>query len=139
VVSKVLADGSLAPWSAAQALPYADYAHGLVTHGGYLFLVGGQNAFEPLLTSKGLVRSAKIEADGGLGAWGVVSDVPPAGRAGHGTIVVGDYVYVIGGVVAGAVVADVWSAHFDGRGGVDAWQQVGSLPMPRSYAAVVAF
>lgn len=139
VFSKVLSDRTLAPWSPSTSLPYADSAHQLVAHGGFLFLLAGRNEHVAALGASALVRSARIDDAGTLGAWGVVAEVPGGGRANHAAVVVGDSVYVVGGYVKGVVSADVEVARFDGLGGVEPWRKTSPLPAPRAFAAIVAF
>ena len=134
-VARVEPDGGLSPWaSSTLADPRAD--HQLVVHDSWLYAIGGYDQVD----GPADVKNAHLTADGGIDSvWGSATGVPPGARRGHGAVVIGDYLYVIGGTLAGGPTADVRYGRFDKLGGIVAWSSATPLPSARAYAAVVAF
>jgi Kelch motif protein len=96
--ASINADGSLGPFTTVTSLSLvtARYLHTTVVAGNSLYILGGAGASGTALSS---IERATINADGTLGAFTAVSDsglVAP--RYGHTSIVVGRYVYVVGGL-----------------------------------------
>ncbi len=113
-------DGTLSPFAAVDGITLTTPrgAASAVIRGDRLYVIGGVDV-EPLTT----VESAPIGADGSLGAFTVVDNVTlTTGRSAHGTLVIGDSVYVIGGTYStgtelasiGTGLASVERASFTG-------------------------
>jgi hypothetical protein len=73
------------------------YGHGSVTIGKYVYVIGGNNG-----TFSTHVQRATLNADGTLGNFAIVPGVALIhGRVEFATLIVGNYIYVIGGLVEG--------------------------------------
>lgn len=102
----------------------------LAAANGYLFVAGGRISFSNAPTA--VVLSAKINADGTLGAWQSVTNLP---HALHDFAFVGfkGRLYVAGGVGATARSDEVFSATIAGDGTLGAWDGSNAkLPGARS-------
>jgi hypothetical protein len=109
----------------------------LVAAEGYLFVAGGRPSFGGPPTD--VVLSAKINADGTLGAWHNVTNLP---KPLHDFAFVGfkGRLYVAGGVGATDRVDDVYSATINADGSLGAWDGSNAkLPSPRSDFAALAY
>jgi hypothetical protein len=85
-------------WTALTAtpLPQALYAHGAVLFHGHIYVAGGNDSTG---TPVAKVYSAPINADGTLGAWTTLVDLPDK-RAYHQFVTAAGNVYVLGGTNA---------------------------------------
>lgn len=73
------------------------HGHGSVTIGKYVYVIGGYNG-----TFSTHVQRATLNADGTLGNFAIVPGVSLIhGRVQFGTVIAGNYIYVIGGLVEG--------------------------------------
>lgn len=109
----------------------------LVAAEGYLFVAGGRTSFAGPLTD--VVLSAKINADGTLGTWQNVTNLP---KPLHDFAFVGfkGRLYVAGGVGATERTNDVYSATINADGTLGAWDGSNAkLPSPRSDFAALAY
>lgn len=94
------ADGSLGPFAVVSdvALTTARYGHTSVVIGRHLYVLGGSNNTEALSS----VESATINADGSLGAFTVATGAGlKTARQGHTSVMIGHYLYALGGVSLG--------------------------------------
>ncbi len=83
------------------ALTTARYGHTLAIVGDWLYVIGGVDAEEHTLAT---VERARIGADGHLSPFAPVPGlVLTTARHGHGSAVVGDWLYIIGGENRGAL------------------------------------
>lgn len=92
------ADGSLGPFAIVPgvALVTARVGASVATLGGYLYMIGGAAPSGRLND----VERATINADGSLGPFATVPGVTlTIGRQDHTSVVVGNYLYIFGGVV----------------------------------------
>ncbi len=87
------AAGSAGTWSTTAALPQPLSAPGAVIFHGRIYVAGG-NGLTGAPVSK--VYSAKINADGSLGAWAALTDLPVA-LAFHQLVMIAGHLYVLGG------------------------------------------
>jgi hypothetical protein len=80
----------------ATPLPQALYAHGAVIFHGHIYVAGGNDSTG---TPVAKVYSAAINADGTLGAWTTLVDLPDT-RAYHQFVTAAGNIYVLGGTNA---------------------------------------
>jgi hypothetical protein len=97
----------------APLLAVARSGAGAAVVGHDLYVIGGENAGTPL----GSVEHALIDADGTLGTFTLVTGVAlVTARSGATTVVLGGYVYVIGGTNAGGPLGTVERAKIQSDG-----------------------
>ncbi|MDX5365637.1 MAG: hypothetical protein LPK88_04345 [Alphaproteobacteria bacterium] len=131
-------------WRAAPALPSGLLQFGMAEFGGRLYVAGGYEAPPPERPQFGMLDEAAQPAavpgdtaralvyDPKVGTWVSIASMP-APRAGHGFVVVGDWIYALGG--RGEAASRVWA--YDPS--ANSWQQVGDpMPGPRVAAAYAA-
>jgi hypothetical protein len=81
------------------------------------------------------VYSAPLDAMGVIGAWVQQPDLPI--KRMHGAaVVVGDTVYVVGGLANGTAITNVERGHLGTDGSVMSWDELTPLPAPRSHHAL---
>ena len=83
---------TMTTWRATATMEQGRYALAAATHGDALYALGGMNG----ATYLDVVEESRINGDGSLGAWRRIAPLP-APLADFGTIVHGDWLYVIGG------------------------------------------
>jgi hypothetical protein len=88
------ADGTLGAFYNRATLQTARSGHRSVIIGNYLYVLGGRGSNYAYLNS---VERALINADGTLGAFTDAGVTLQTGRDGHSSVVIGDYLYVLGG------------------------------------------
>src|SRR5712691_6756482 len=124
-------------WSLGLAAPMparAGAASGETTHGGFLYVIGGES-------STGVLADLQ-RYDPGLDAWITLTPTPTAtARAGAAAAVIDDSIFVIGGrqstggpCSGGPYLTTVEKYDID----TNTWSTVASLPNPRSDLAAVA-
>ncbi len=122
-------------WSAGATAPQparSDAAYGETTHGGFLYVIGGENS--------GTVLSDMERYDPVLDSWTTLAPMPTA-RAGAVAAVIDDGIFVIGGRLStsgpcsgGPYIGTVEKYDVD----TDTWSTVAPLPSPRSDLTAVA-
>jgi Kelch motif protein len=122
-------------WSAGAAAPLparAEAAYGDTTHGGFLYVIGGE-------TSAGVLSDLQ-RYDPVMDMWTTLTSMPTA-RAGAAAAVIDDGIFVIGGrqstsgpCSGGPYLGTVEKYDID----TDTWSTVAPLPTPRSDLAAVA-
>ena len=119
-------DGALGEWLQTTSLPEPLFGHAVVATDTHMYVLGG------FRTDTGHPRSnvwrAAFQADGTLGAWEAMKNMPEA-RNFTRAVVVDNRVYVVGGYQDGGTfgevfVADLWA------GGITQWREI--LPLPDS-------
>lgn len=131
-VERASFDGQvLGVWEEIGALPKATTHHGLVFYNGALYLFGGGDGMSARTT---VLRSA-VAADGSLGAWMEVGDMPE-GRASPAVSVFLDQVYVVAGMtgLASGEVDTVLRGRFTANGTVGEWEELPSVPQARAHS-----
>src|SRR6266849_10384921 len=124
-------------WSTGAPAPLparAGAASGETTHGGFLYVIGGEN-------STGVLSDLQ-RYDPGLDAWITLTPTPTAtARAGAAAAVIDDGIFVIGGrqstggpCSGGPYLTTVEKYDID----TNTWSPVAQLPTPRSDLAAVA-
>ncbi len=87
------AAGSAGTWSSTTALPQPLYAAGAAIFHGHIYVVGGNGSTGvPVMK----VYSARINANGSLGSWSTLSDLPVP-LAFHQLVMIAGNLYVLGG------------------------------------------
>jgi hypothetical protein len=129
-------------WIEDQALPQPRSHHGLVAHDGALYAIAGLDRFDgdpfPYEDESfaDIVR-APIQADGSLGAWTTVGELPDV-LAVHAAFVHLDQLYIVGGLEgpgnAGSFVGKVQRATIAEDGTVSAFETLPvALPRERGH------
>lgn len=117
------ADGSLGPFTAVSGvtLVSARYACSSTVVGSYLYVVGGTDQNGALNS----VERARINADGSLGSFAAAPGLAlAAARQGHTSAVVGNYLYVAGGIRDNVPLSSVERARIHPDGSLDAFETV---------------
>ncbi len=97
-------EGTIGAWSTTTALPAARAYHGAVVvhdptdNKDYIVVFGGRDSGGTVQTT---VYWTTQGASGALAAWTTASAGLPTAKESHGVAVVGEYVFAIGGAVAG--------------------------------------
>lgn len=132
------ADGVVGAWERMPDLPEKRSHHGLVEAQGGLWVTGGLTG-DPAGTHTDFddVLFAPILEDGSLGEWAEVGTLPNV-LVTHSSFVVGDYLYVAGGVHETHNTDEVWRASIAG-GVLGAWEAMPPLPTPRAHAHQTPF
>lgn len=122
----VRANGSIGAWTtSANSLPVALQRHTSVVSNGYLYIIGGYDGTP--FTSVSTVYSARINADGSLGAFSATSNPLPVGRRNHTSVLSNGYVYVLGGNTGFPSLDTVSYARLNADGSTSAWTTSGNL------------
>jgi hypothetical protein len=104
--------------------------------GNYLYVIGGLNGSSYLAT----VERATINADGTIGNFSTVTGVAlVTGRAGHTNVVIGNYLYVVGGN-GGSSLNSVERANLNANGNMGTFSTLGGVTLVaarREFATVV--
>jgi N-acetylneuraminic acid mutarotase len=121
-------DGTLGSWQAASAMPeiLGLGMHASVSHNGRLYVLGGSN----FAGQRNVVYFAAPAADGTLSGWQQTVPLPLRVYA-HSAAVVGNRIYVAGGIARGTGTTQlVYSAGINADGTLDAWRYETPLPAP---------
>lgn len=126
----IRADGTLGPFGAVVgvALMTSRKYHTAAVVGSYLYIIGGMGAGGALSS----VERASINPDGSLGTFAVVATLP-APRAAHTSVVIGKYLYILGGDDASNVLGSIVRATIDSDGTIGPWMTLPGvvLQIPR--------
>lgn len=126
--------GAAGAWQEMSALPGKRSHHGLASTGEALYLTGGLSG-DPagLYKSYDDVLRAPIEADGTLGEWATVGQLPVFLSI-HTSFVFAGQLYLLGGLTEqGDDIANVWRAPIESDGGLGAWEELPALPKARAH------
>lgn len=107
-------DGSVGPFTIVPnvTLMTARQAHTSAVVGDYLYVLGGLGT-----STLNSVERAFIHADGSLGPFATVTDTKlVTARHGHATVVIGNYLYVLGGAGNTGVLRDIERASINADG-----------------------
>jgi N-acetylneuraminic acid mutarotase len=99
--STINPDGSLGPFSIAPGITLvtARYSHTSAVAGNYFYVLGGASTDALGQTQfRRDVERAPINTDGSLGSFEIMSGMLTIERVSHSTVVIGHYLYVIGGI-----------------------------------------
>ncbi len=125
--SSVGSDGNLGGWTAGGNLPEARSGHGVLVHGNRVYVIGGRPAGSQ--TPVNTVRRGSVDADGNVGDWQSVSDLPTK-LYNMGTASQGDFLFVAGGWDGRAARAEVYVATVLSNGSLMGWSTTTPLPRP---------
>ncbi len=120
-------DGSLGPFTMLSdvGLMTARRNHSSAVIGSYLYVIGGI-ATNPL----SIVERAVIHGDGSLGPFAPVPGVSLAtARQGHGSAVIGDFLYVVGGAGNGGILQDIERASINADGSLGPFAAVSGVSL----------
>ena len=112
-------------WTATTALPEGLALRNVVTHGDFLYTIGGKGVSAAPLAA---IRGARINADGSLGTWNLVGQLPVALYL-HTAVVAEDALYVVGGWDGGQTRNEVWRGVFNADGSVGSWLAMPAYPL----------
>jgi N-acetylneuraminic acid mutarotase len=125
---------TLSTWTEDRALPDTRSHHAAFAWKDYVFVAGGirgNPTDDATVTTLKDVLRARVGADGALGPWEHAGDLD-APLATHAAVVVGDHVYVAGGL-QDDVVATVRRARIESDGRIGAWQLATPMPHARAH------
>ncbi len=131
----IAGDGSLGTWINTSILITRRWGATCAIVGARLFVLGGQDFNGDYY---GDVQWAPIAGDGTLGTWTQTTGFAPS-RYEHTTVVIGSYLYVIGGSGSAGLFPDVEVAQVAGDGSIAAWNATTPLPAGRALHGAVAF
>lgn len=126
--ARINADGTLGSWVTLTSTPLtiARSYYSLSAYNGYIYAIGGSNGSS--LTS---VEYARINANGTLGSWAVLTSTPlTTARRQQGSVVYNGYVYVTGGFSSSALNS-VEYAKILNTGTIGGWNAASSFNLAR--------
>ncbi len=123
-------DGSLGAWQVMPPMTIARMHPAAVVYGNYVYVTGGvQINYGPPVDS---VERAKINSDGSLGSWEIISHMNSP-RQHHGAVATGGYLYVIGGYTGSSpAVNSVQRAPINSDGSLGTWQATSNMTTTRA-------
>ena len=121
-VGRLNGNGEIAAWATTQSLPSKLFLHGSLATSDHLYVFGGYNGSN----STQRVWRAPIAADGGLGSWQRLPDLPQALHFNQ-AVLLGNRIYVLGGFRDGERFSDVYLATITANGITD-WDITRHLP-----------
>ncbi len=114
------APGTNSSWQTASNLPAKTSRSTSVSYRGFIYSIGGSG-------SDNLTYIAQIQSDGSLSAWTTSPKLLPQNKSWHSSVIVGNYIYAMGGVDLG-VVDTVYYTSVNSDGTINNWQSAISLP-----------
>jgi hypothetical protein len=134
LVGTIDANGDIPTW-ASSGVQYSFRSAAAVVFQQKLYAIGGYRC-TPVGVSK-TVQIADIKADGTLAPFQTGVDLPD-NRWGHGAVVIGPHLYVLGGDDGTLRRPEVSRADLDGQGAYDSWKTDSQLPQERTLFGVTA-
>ncbi|MBI2833570.1 MAG: hypothetical protein HYX76_03980 [Acidobacteria bacterium] len=126
-------DGSLGPWALDPFhMTTARYGFSAAIGGNHIYVFGGTDGTIYLSS----IESCEIMPDGSLGPWQIVGSLPSA-RVNMAAVVVGGFVYIIGGFDTGPL-SEVDRAEVRADGSLGAWETMTPMTIARHAHAGVA-
>jgi len=135
--AKINADGSLGPWQAVASMNATRHSLAAATAKGYIYALGGKGGNPGSRDKLSSVERAKVNADGSLGPWQFVTSMTTK-HMGLAAVVVGEYLYALGGNDGDAILSSVERAKINADGSLDPWQVVTPMTTPRQTLAAAA-
>ncbi len=139
LTSTVQPDGTLAPWVKGPPLPAPRFHHATVFAEGAIYVTGGLEVNQ----SVAKVHRAALSADGTLGSWTTLGDLPRP-RSHHASFAYSGYLYVLGGLdgdpaADNTPLKDVSRAKIQDDGTLGEWTSVSSLPVALATHGALTF
>lgn len=104
-------DEALSTWQASVAMQHGRYGLAAVSHGDYLYALGGMNG----ASFYDVVEKNHVGADGALGVWRDTTPLPSP-LADFGAVVYRDWLYIVGGTSPQGYFNNVFFAKLDAQG-----------------------
>lgn len=133
LVGTIGANGTIPSWETAGALP-SRTSPAVVVFANKLYVLGGFGCDTGTLNA---VQIANINADGTLGVFTAGAPLPSP-LSGLGAVVLGHYLYAVGGNDGTTRVPNVFVANLDSAGGYESWAVGTALPVGRSLFGIAA-
>lgn len=115
---------AISQWYTTAALPEGLVSSNTVTHGDFVYVVGGKNSSENAVSA---IYGARLKVDGTLDNWTIVGQLPMPLYL-HAAVVADDALYVIGGWDGKVTRAETWRAPFLSDGRVGSWTAMPAYP-----------
>ncbi|MBX3014504.1 MAG: DUF11 domain-containing protein [Caldilineaceae bacterium] len=116
---------AITQWQTTATLPEGIASRNAVTHGNFVYVVGGKIANEnPTAT----IYGAPLTTAGGLGGWAVMGQLPTPLYL-HAAVVAGDALFIVGGWDGRGTRSEVWRAPFLADGRIGAWAAMPAYPI----------
>lgn len=135
------APATLSDWTSTTPISGSRTSHTAFVAHNRLYVLGGLRASGNNITLYDDVQVAELGNDGAVlpSGWQKIRSLPSA-RSGHGSIVVDDRVYLVGGYSAAGTLGDVYVAPIEKNGQIGPWVQSSShLNIPRSNFSLEAW
>ncbi len=132
-VERASFDGTtLGAWTTLAPLPMPLTHQSAVVYQNAIYLIGGGSSGAAASTA---ILRATVGADGSLGTWQHVGDLPSPRASGAATIFL-DHLYVVGGMTSltSGETATVLRAPIDAQGNVGMFDELASLPKARAHS-----
>jgi N-acetylneuraminic acid mutarotase len=123
----------LVQWTEVAALPAQRASLGVVSHGDWLYAVGGRDAAGKATTN---VWRSQVAGDGSV-SWSATQALPVPLYL-HAVAASGDYIYVIGGWDDTSYRREVWRAQIQSDGSLASWQRDADYPYQITLHSAVA-
>jgi len=117
--------GQLSTWQTSVAMQHGRYGLAAVSHGDYLYALGGING----ASFSDVIENNHVDDDGALGVWHDTTPLPSP-LADFGAVVNGDWLYVVGGTSPQGYFNNVFYAKFDKQGGLVRAKAGGAIAAP---------
>ena len=130
-------DGNILAWTPVTPMPKPRELHASVIRNNFLYIIGG-NEFP--YSPKTTVFMTHLLPDGTLDTWNSLPGLPQP-LMGHSAVVVGDFIYVLGGQDGSMNrKATVYMARIDyATGGISPWETTTSLPTGLALSGAIAW
>jgi hypothetical protein len=134
-------DGTMSALSGQPSLSSARFAPSAIAIGNFLYVIGGAlpsalpGILPPSVTTT--IERAPINADGSLGAFAAVTAALGTPREAHMSVVVGSYLYVLGGDNGPGALNTIERAPINGDGSLGTFAAAGALTTGRDAASAV--
>lgn len=125
VYSAPILVSGLGAWTAETSYPFGITLESCVTGGAYLDCIGGYTGSQ----DNSSVYYSQMTRSGGVGTWAKTASYP-IGVNSPSCVSESGYVYCVGGATGSSGHSDVYFAPLLSSGGVGAWAQTTSYPVP---------
>ncbi len=116
--------GGTGSWQTLNNLPEKRWNSQLLYAGGYIFSIAGDNAN----TAQSTVYSAQVKADGTIGSWQTLTNLPVVLRH-QDSVFYNGYIIVTGGCATSCTaLSTIYSAKVNSDGTIGSWNTLNTLP-----------